>query len=278
MHIYRCRLTLMEKTFFSSREVSNFYYTEPLFGNYALAYALGFCQSPYFNDGTIYYRPHLSALNAQGIYVTPATIQGEPRFTVGQFNAQPETYWSAMGAGVLVTRPDGARMEAAGKVWYIHRPGQRRKKVNATNRPQYGRIRYLSVGNEAVFYVLSAEALSLPRYIRLGKFMSKARVTSQEFAYEPLSETDVSVPFLLNPADLAETSALRFYDLVTVPPTPLVRNARVSGPFYRLEDGTMLPRGMRFDVEELNQDELETRHHHPTEDRPGQPGTRQGTT
>lgn len=248
MHIYRCHLTLLEKTFFSSREVSNFYYTEPLIGNYALAYALGFCNSPYFNDGTIHYRSHLSALNEQGIYVTPATIKGEARFTVGQFNAQPETYWSAMGAGVLVTRPDGTRMEAAGKVWYVHRPGKRRKKVNPTNRPQYGRIRYLSVGNEALFYVFSEEALVLPRYIRLGKFMSKARMKCTEASYQTVVEEDIKVPFLLNPADLADVTTLRLYDLVTVPPTPLVRNALLSGPFYRLEDGTRLPQSMRFGV------------------------------
>jgi hypothetical protein len=38
---------------------------------------------------------------------------------------------------------------------------------------------------------------------------------------------------------------------VTVPPTPLVRNARLSGRFHRLADGTQLPAGMRFGVEEL---------------------------
>jgi CRISPR-associated protein Csc1 len=250
MHIYRCHLTLMEKTFFSSREVSNFYYTEPLIGNYALAYALGLCNSPYFNDGTIYYRPHLGALNEQGIYVTPATIQGQPRFTVGQFNAQPETYWSAMGAGVLVTRPDGAQMKASGKGWYIHRPGKRPKKVSATNRPQYGRIRYLSVGNEVIFYVLSQAELTLPSYIRLGKFMSKAKMTVQQLSHQAIEDDDVTLPYLLNPADLGEATALHLYDLINVPPTPLVRNALVSGSFYRLANGTLLPQGMRFGVEE----------------------------
>lgn len=34
-------------------------------------------------------------------------------------------------------------------------------------------------------------------------------------------------------------------------PTPLVRNARLSGQFYRLEDETLLPVGMRFGVEEV---------------------------
>ena len=63
MHIHRCQLTLMEKTFFSSREISTFYQTEPLVGNYALAYSLGLCRSPYFNDWTIYYLQHLTKLN-----------------------------------------------------------------------------------------------------------------------------------------------------------------------------------------------------------------------
>ena len=251
MHIYRCRLTLMEKTFFSSREVSNFYYTEPLIGNYALAYAMGFCQSPYFNNGTIHYRQHLGELNERGVYITPATIQGQPRFLVEQFNAQPETYWFAMGAGVLVTRPDGSQMEQDGKVWYVHPPEGRPKKVNATNRPQFGRIRYLAVGNEAVYYVLSREPIQVPSYIRLGKFMSKARVESRELEYRETEAEDLSVSFLLNPADLGAETDMKLYDLVAVPPTPLVKNALLSGPFYRLNDGTMLPAGMRFGVGEL---------------------------
>ncbi len=251
MHIYRCRLTLMEKVFFSSREVSNFYYTEPLIGNYALAYAIGFCRSPYFNDGTIHYRQHLGELNERGIYVTPATVQGQPRFFVEQFNAQPETYWSAMGAGVLVTRPDGSRMEQDGKVWYVHPAEGRRKKINATNRPQFGRIRYLAVGNEAVCYVLSETPVQIPSYIRLGKFMSKAWLESQPVEHHTLEAKDTSISYLLNPADLGPETDLHLYDLVTVPPTPLVKNALLSGRFYRLPDGTLLPAGMRFGVEEL---------------------------
>jgi len=250
MHIYRCQLTLMEKVFFSSREVSNFYYTEPLIGNYALCYAMGFCQSPYFNDGTIYYRQHLGALNDQGIYVTPATMQGQPRFLIEQFNAQPETYWFAMGAGVLVTRPDGSHMEQSGKVWYVHPLEGRRKKVNATNRPQFGRIRYLALGNEAVFFVFSREQIQVPGYVRLGKFMSKARLAPEQVErVEEVEEEGVMIPFLLNPADLGAATELWTFDLVNVPPTPLVRNSRLAGRFYRLDANTHLPAGMRFGVE-----------------------------
>ena len=134
MHIYVCHLTLMENTFFSSREISATYQTEPLIGNIALAYAFGFCQSPYFNDGTIYYGSHLGGLNVTGVYVTPATIVGRPRFTLGYFNAQPDTYWYAMGAGTLVSRPDDGWAEGAGKTWRIVRAGGERSKI-ATDKP-----------------------------------------------------------------------------------------------------------------------------------------------
>ena len=41
VEIYRASLTLKEHTFFASREIGMLYETEPLIGNYALAYALG---------------------------------------------------------------------------------------------------------------------------------------------------------------------------------------------------------------------------------------------
>lgn len=250
-HIYRCHLTLMEPTFFSSREVSNFYQTEPLIGNFALAYALGFCQSPYFNDGTIHYKEHLGTLNEDGVYVTPASIQGDPQFTVGQFNAQPDAYWFAMGAGSLVTRPDGGRVAGQGKTWWVYDSEGKRSKAAAANRPQFGRIRYLSIGNEAMCYVISEPEVRIPRYIRLGKFMSKARVQVETMKYREVEGTRVAVPFLLNPADLPPEINLHVYDLINVPPTPLVRNALLSGRFYRVDRQTHLPVGMRFTVEDL---------------------------
>jgi len=251
MHVYRCELTLMEATFFSSREVSATYQTEPLIGNIALAYAFGFCQAPYFNDGTIYYKPHLGALNERGVYLTPATVVGEPRFTITQFNAQPDAYWYAMGAGTIVTRPDDGWAMGAGKTWRIVRVDGSRSKVAAESRPQFGRIRFLAIGNRAVGFVLTREPSTLPHYVRLGKFMSKARVKVEEMPVEEVQQEDVTVPFLLNPADLPPDMPPCVFDLISVPPTPLVRNARLSGRFYRLPDGTLLPAGMRFGVERL---------------------------
>ncbi len=249
-HIYRCEIRLQEATFFSSREISNTYYTEPLLGNYALAYAFGFVHSPYFNQGEIHYVKHLTALNKQGIYVTPGTIQGSPRFTFGQFNAQPDAYWFAFANNAIVSRPDGAWMEKAGPVWYAHQSGKRRK-VGLENRPQHGRIRMLAIGNTAVCHIISRDPLTLPHYIRLGKFMSKARVIVTEQPVNIVQRQGQRLNSLLNPADLPADYHLSIFDLVTVPPVPLVRNVLLSGNFYGVGDQTYLPVGMRFGVELL---------------------------
>lgn len=248
MVIYRCQARLLETTFFSSREVSNTYYTEPCLGNIALAYALRLVQSDYFNDGTIHYKTHLSQLNERQIYVTPGTID-QPQFTLAQFNAQPDAYWYAMANNTIVTRPDGTWAEKRGAAWYIKtKRGEKGKKVGLENRPQHGRIRALSIGNVATFYLLSTKPLTIPRYIRLGKFMSKAHLTVKEQPANVVTQENVTVTGLLNPADLPSSMSLGVFDLLSIPPSPLIRNAQLSGQFYQLPQQVYLPVGMRFAV------------------------------
>ena len=234
MFIYRCDITLMEATFFSSREVGKIHLTEPFLGNYALVYAFGLAQSPYHNDGTVFYARHLGVLNQERIYVTPGTFTTEPQFLLRKFNVQPDAYRSVYGQGFIATPPPHGTLRKRGQKWDAMENGERVNTFRALNRPQEGRLRLLASGNAAVCYVQSKNPLHLSRYIRLGKFMSKARVDVTEM--------------LLNPADLPASSDLLMYDLMNVPPTPLVRNARVHGDFYYLQDGAWLPRGCVFQV------------------------------
>lgn len=251
MNVYRCQLTLLEPTFFSSQEISNYYQTAPLIGNYALAYALGLCRAAYFNDGAIGYRDDLNEVNRLGIYVTPVTLGDAPRFTLAQFNAQPDAYWYAMANNTIVTRPDGTWAEKRGSKWYLFDgTSARGRAVGLENRPQHGHIRFLSIGNEGVFYVLSREPYRPPDYIRLGKFMSKARVQAVAASFTEV-ELTATVPFLLNPNDLAPETQLTAFDLVNVPPTPLIRNGVLTGRFFRLDSAIHLPVGMRFGIEAL---------------------------
>lgn len=245
-YVYRCTLTLCEHTFYSSREVGAFFHTEPLIGNYALAYALGWAQAPYRSAGPPAYGEQLAAADARGLYVTPATFVPPVRFALAEWNAVSDTHWYAFANNAVVVRPDGALTLREGQTWYVQRPGEKRRKVGASNFPQHGRVKLLALGNRAVCYVIASEPVALPSYLRLGKWMSKARFEA-EGAPAPIEERRPEAkPFLLNPADLPSPAALTAFDLVSVHPVPLVQNAVLGGPCLRAPDGVWLPAGMRF--------------------------------
>ena len=234
MHIYYCKFELMENLFFASREVNNFFQTEPVIGNYALAYALGLCRASYHNDGEINYATDLEQLNETGIYITPGTLTEKARFTVVQFNAISDSYWFQMEQNAISVNRER-----------IFNP---RLKARAANFPQIGRLKLLSVGNRGVFYVTSREEFRVPRYIRLGKFMSKVKIFARKQPYREVHrETEIYRNYL-NPNDLPSEMQLGMFDLLNIRPTPLIRNAQLSGNFYRLTDEaqTLLPAGMRF--------------------------------
>jgi CRISPR-associated protein Csc1 len=255
MQILQCDLTLLENTFFSSREIGNFYQTEPVIGNYALCYALGLAAASYFNSGSIHYAEHLAALNAAGVYVTPAAVIGKPRFTVEMFNAQPDSYWFAMGNNALIVKPDGWDVELGSASYLVNRADRnQRRKVPTSNRPQVGTIKMLGIGNRARFYIVAKDtAPRLPRYLRLGKWMSKARLETSEIAYQAMPGTQRQVRILLNPVDLAAATRVHTFDMLSIHPAPLIRNSVMDGDFLELsdKDRTLLPAGMRFGVEAM---------------------------
>lgn len=230
MRIFRGELTLLEDTFFASREIGILYETEPLIGNYALAYAIGLCQAPYRWDGGPRYKEDLGPVNERGVYVTPATFTAA-RFAVSQFNAQTDSYYSRFDQNAIATTRATAR---------------------PANFPQAGRIRMLAAESRAFLHLLARDEVPrLPSYVRLGKFNSKARIDWAEQRAEERQAVDVQVPFLLNGVDLPDTRSLRQFVAINVPPAPLIRDATLSGPFWVLADGTHLPAGMRFGVDSL---------------------------
>jgi CRISPR-associated protein Csc1 len=263
-HIYRLEILLWEHTFFSSREISAFFQTEPLIGNYALTYALGLASSPYrvkadekSGKQTVSYKHDLNPLNERGIYVTPATILGEAKFALTQFNAQTDAYWSAFAQNSIVTRQDHESIRFNGQNWQQLDPitGEWRKSPRSkpVNYPQHGRIKMLALGNLAVSYVISREPLDafLPRYIRLGKFMSKAEVKVLHLFSQSEHKTNLTFNGFLNPADLPDKKSLRMFDMVSIHPVPLIKNAQLSGWFYQASDNVWIPAGMKFGVEGL---------------------------
>ncbi|MGI8588301.1 MAG: type I-D CRISPR-associated protein Cas5/Csc1 [Chloroflexia bacterium] len=242
MHIYVADLHLLEHTYFASREIGSLFESEPLIGNYALTYALNLCSAPYRlvkgDDGPSYARD-LAPLNARGLYVTPAGFSSL-RLALSTFNGQPDSYYYRFAQNSIMTTRD---------------------KPRAMNFPQTGRIRMLGLDSRARFYLLdrdgriAADQDALPPvYIRLGKFMSKARVTWSHRPITPELVTQVraSVTGLLNGADLPDTGALLTYSAYNIHPAPILRDVEMRGSFWRFrQDGgdVFLPAEMEYGVE-----------------------------
>lgn len=242
MHIYRADLTLMEHTYFASREVGPLYESEPFVGNYALTYALNLCAAPYDWSGPPRYKMDLEPLNARGLYVTPAAFQpGKLRYAFSQFNALSDSYFSRFDQNAIGL--------------------EREKRARANNFPQSGKIRMLGAESQAMFYLLTQtdEPLMLASYIRLGKFNSKARVVWEELTLlsgQP-QEREQELDVLLNAADLPASlvARLRAFSLYTIYPAPLLSHSLLSGLFWHTQtrDGKTLylPAGMRYGVDQL---------------------------
>jgi CRISPR-associated protein Csc1 len=243
VEIYRAELTLMEHTYFASREVGIYYETEPLIGNYALAYALGLCAAPYDWSGPPRYKEDLGPLNNKELYVTPGTfVPGSLRYALSQFNAQSDSYYFRFDQNAIATEPN--------------------KKVRAANFPQSGKIRMLGLGSRASFFLINLQSsdVRLPPYIRLGKFNSKARLKWEKLTLkseQPVERDEVSLDFLLNAADLPPTVIphLRAFSIYNVHPAPLLSRCHLGGNFWHCvgsaDKQIYVPAGMRFGVDAI---------------------------
>jgi CRISPR-associated protein Csc1 len=212
MHIFRCAITLHESLFFATRELGRLYETGRYLHNYALSYALGLARSPWFRAEQIpHYAEDLSALNDQ-IYVTPA----EPKrvhFQLSTFKYGEEELHVEMAQA---TR----------------------------NTPSFGRAKEIAPESSFRFYVLSAEPIELPRWIRLGKWHSKALLEAEELAWNRRSGPyRAAAP--LNPLDVPK-DVLRAFDIISMPPSSLVANAQCHGEHYEFEKGLGLPVGLEY--------------------------------
>lgn len=220
MLITRCRLVLHDTVFFATREMGTLYETERYFHNYALSYAL-------FNDSILHvpyfwasYRPRyaedLNKLNERGIYVTPARPIHASFLLITWKMAQVSYYRE------------------------VKPFGDKNFPVN------FGRAKELAPESEFEFFVIHREPLTLPRWIRLGKWASKALVIPSEAVEVQPQKGEFISTSPLNPLDLPESLKPSIYDVISMPPVSLLNHARFDGEHYALDKETFLPARMRY--------------------------------
>jgi CRISPR-associated protein Csc1 len=216
--IYRCILELHDSLYFATREVGRLYETEPVLHNYALAYVLGLVDNSQFNtevaeehsyryfcaEQVPKYQEHLTPLNQQGIYITPARAMNY--------------------ASVLNT------WKYADNRYHVE------MKQTEKNIPSFGRTKEIAPESQFEFLLISQNALNLPRWVRIGKWASKARLESKALPKTQLHQArEFTYPYPLNPLDVMFTNQVLSYDTVNMPPVSLIRNVRMIGEFYTFE-------------------------------------------
>ncbi|MGQ9683438.1 MAG: type I-D CRISPR-associated protein Cas5/Csc1 [Anaerolineae bacterium] len=217
MRLYLCRLTAHENIFYATREAGRLYETGRYLHNYALTYALGLATAPYFHAQQMpRYAEDLLPLAQRGIYVTPARGL-DVRYEMVTFKLADNAY--------------RVRMEQVRR-----------------NTPSFGRAKELAVGSTFEFAVLAPGLLPLPRWIRLGLWRSKALLEclgAGELTSAGRGEQVASLP--LNPLDLS--GRLLVHDLISMPPSSLVDNARLESDWLQADIGgrkLLVPAGMCY--------------------------------
>jgi CRISPR-associated protein Csc1 len=228
--IYRCIFELHDSLYFATREIGRLYETEPIVHNYALSYALGLVDSDryattvdrehsysYFCPEQIpKYEEHLTPLNQQGIYVTPA---------------RAIDYATTLNTWKYANNNYHVKMEPSSK-----------------NIPGFGRTKEIAAESKFEFFVIADRELEFPRWMRLGKWASKGELTVTLVAYKLHKDEEFICQHPLNPLDVMFTNQVMSFDTINMPPVSLIRNTRIKGDYYRLEtkDELKLPAQMQY--------------------------------
>ena len=227
--IHRCQIELHDSMYYATREIGRLYETEAIIHNYALCYALGLVDSEIYSTtvseehGYRYfcseqvpkYEEHLTPLNEQGIYITPA---------------RSLSHSSTLNTWKYANNNYHVEMEKTQK-----------------NIPSFGRAKEIAPESRFEFFIISEKSLKLPKWIRLGKWMSKAEleiVEFQELKRSP-SESEFIFAYPLNPLDVMFTNQVLSYDVINMPPVSLIRNVRLQGQFYKFNN-LKIPASMQY--------------------------------
>lgn len=232
VNIYHCRLELHDSLYFATRELGRLYETEPIIHNYALSYVLGLIDSEqyatavkeeeyryrYFcREQVPRYKEHLTPLNQQKIYVTPAR--------------------AVRHTSVLNT------WKYADNRYHVE------MMPTEKNIPSFGRTKEIAAESEFEFFVISERAITLPKWVRVGKWASKAEVKPKVLTeIKHHSAADFVCTYPMNPLDVMFTNQVLSYDTINMPPVSLIQNVSMKGAYYTAKEipGIKIPANMHY--------------------------------
>ena len=222
MQVTKFHLTLHDSLYYATREMGRLYETEKVIHNWALTYALGLIRKPYRSfDSVPTYQDDLTPINTASVYITPA----KPI----HYDYVINTFKLADNRHRPFSTVSNARKKELG--------------IKVTNKPSFGKAKELAPESEFEFFIIGKLPKRIPNWIRLGLWMSKARIeVKKELSLTP-KQGNFTCSHLLNPIDLSISPEL--YDLISMPPVSLLQNARFNGEYVKFGD-VCLPTSMAY--------------------------------
>jgi len=236
-----CSIETMDRTLYASREVGDLVDTGDFILSTALHHAFGFVAGKYINSGNKpSYLEETSEIYKR-FYITPAKPESVVeymnrilRVPASKGKGGPLPYLGGHSTSQWNARPH----QYAVKNW---KATELPRDLKGKNLPKFGRERVLDQQNLLTSYILPYEddaasiASKIPRYVRLGKKRSKARVTTR-IVEGTIEEGD----FISNhPFGIYDYEGVPLGDLISVRmrPIPLIVQGRYNGKFVSITRG-----------------------------------------
>jgi CRISPR-associated protein Csc1 len=236
--VVECSIETLDRTLYASREVGDLVDTGDYILSTALHHAFGFVSGKYINSGN---RPSYQEETSEiykNFYITPAKPESVKEYVRKILGGQSPTgkaeslpYLGGHSTSQWNARPH----QYAVKNW---KATEMPKDLKGKNLPKFGKERVLDQQNLLTAYILpyeveaSSVATKIPRYIRLGKKRSKARVRTR--IIEGMIEEG---EFLSNhPFGIYDYDGIPLGDLISIRmrPVPLIIQGRYRGKFIRM--------------------------------------------
>lgn len=222
--IWAGALELHGDLFFASLEYHDMVETLPIIHNYALTYALDLCSAENGRVTTLYssmdrrkqqprYADDFAGLIQAKTYVTPAkSFGGLPPTTIRQYATRIDEYLHAQ-----------RKLDEV--LSWEKNPKKRALNTLASLFPLHGYMKVITAGARFMFYVYNPPAdFSRQRYIRLGKFNTKAAIT-----FEPCSEVSSvdGTQVTTHPINMVDVSECTPLNLLMMRPSPVATVAQL---------------------------------------------------
>ena len=250
-----CSIETLDRTLYASREVGDLVDTGDYILSTALYHAFGFVSGKYINFGNKPSYIEETSEIYKKFYITPAKPESVGEYVskilgvqVMKGKAKPLPYLGGHSVSQWNARPH----QYAVKNW---KAADLPKDQKGKNLPKFGRERVLDQQNLLTAYILPYEgdaaslAARIPRYVRLGKKRSKARIRA--IVVEGM--LDEGEFFTNHPFGIYDYDGVPLGDLISIKmrPVPLIVQGRYSGKFVRIpcagkRDDIVLPYKLEF--------------------------------